>query len=294
MFQLNYNHLHYFHVAAREGSVGSAAKHLGVTQPTVSEQLRTLERALGVVLFERQPSGLKLSEAGRIAFEHTSVMFRAADRLRLVLDPENCDRTRIVRIGISGAVARSMASAFLIPLLGLDFLPVIRVVDCAELLPNLRASQLDLALCESPPPDIADLELSLIEETKLVAVAHPSLTPTADWSTLGLVRCSVGSRFRSNTDSFLERRGLRPRIVAEADDVSFLLDAAARGGHVAIVPFEIAREALEAGRVQLLETLDTGSLAIYGIYRSASAVDLVRRAVELLVQTRRAPHATQS
>jgi DNA-binding transcriptional LysR family regulator len=42
-----------------------------VTQPTVSEQLRSLERTLGLTLFERTPSGLKLTESGRLAFEQT-------------------------------------------------------------------------------------------------------------------------------------------------------------------------------------------------------------------------------
>ena len=40
---LNFNHLYYFHVTASEGSVKAAADRLGVTQPTVSEQLRMLE-----------------------------------------------------------------------------------------------------------------------------------------------------------------------------------------------------------------------------------------------------------
>ena len=78
---LNYNHLYYFHVAATEGSVAGAAEKLGVTQPTVSEQLRALERSLGVTLFDRSPTGLKLTGSGRLAFEHTSVMFRASERL---------------------------------------------------------------------------------------------------------------------------------------------------------------------------------------------------------------------
>ncbi len=47
---INYNHLHYFHVAATEGSVAATATRLGVTQPTVSEQIRALERVLGVTL----------------------------------------------------------------------------------------------------------------------------------------------------------------------------------------------------------------------------------------------------
>jgi len=65
---LNYNHLYYFHVAALEGSVAAAAQRLGVTAATVSEQLRTLERALAHDLFERTQSGLKLTDAGRLAF----------------------------------------------------------------------------------------------------------------------------------------------------------------------------------------------------------------------------------
>jgi DNA-binding transcriptional LysR family regulator len=40
---LDYNHLYYFHVAATAGSVANAAQRLGVTQPTVSEQVKAIE-----------------------------------------------------------------------------------------------------------------------------------------------------------------------------------------------------------------------------------------------------------
>jgi LysR family transcriptional regulator, transcriptional activator of nhaA len=49
---LNYNHLYYFHVTASEGSVARAAARLGIGVPTVSEQIRQLERELGIPLFE--------------------------------------------------------------------------------------------------------------------------------------------------------------------------------------------------------------------------------------------------
>src|SRR5437868_8800784 len=78
---MNFNHLYYFHVTAAEGSVKSAAERLGVTQPTVSEQIRMLERALGVQLFERGSTGLRLTQAGRDAYEHTTTMFLAGERL---------------------------------------------------------------------------------------------------------------------------------------------------------------------------------------------------------------------
>src|SRR5512143_3300815 len=138
---LNYNHLYYFHVAAQEGSVGAAAAKLGVTQPTVSEQLRALERSLGVTLFDRSPTGLKLTEAGRLAFEHTSVMFRAGERLVESLGQDSRDMPRSLRVGLSSAVARATSSDFLMPLLALpDCVPVIRSGDSVELLRALRGS----------------------------------------------------------------------------------------------------------------------------------------------------------
>src|SRR6476620_1420076 len=102
---LNYNHLYYFHVAATAGSVANAAQRLGVTQPTVSEQVKALERVLGIALFDRQPSGLKLTEAGRLTFEHTSIMFRAGERLAEALGHSVSNLPRSLRIGIASSVA---------------------------------------------------------------------------------------------------------------------------------------------------------------------------------------------
>jgi DNA-binding transcriptional LysR family regulator len=281
---LNYNHLYYFHVAAQEGSVGAAAARLGVTQPTVSEQLRSLERALGATLFDRHPTGLKLSEAGRIAFEHTAVMFRVGDRLIRDLDATPEAPRPKLRIGLSGTVARSTSGRFLMPLLQLEPMPVIRLVDCVELLRGLRGCQLDLVLCENPPPESerGDLEVRLVERTSLVAVAHPKLVPDASWSNVSLVQYSTGSRFRWDIDTFLSSRGLDPRIAAEADDAWFLLEAAIAGSHVAIVPTAIAKEAIDAGRVRLLETLTTEQAGIFAIYRSGTTAEHARRAVSLL------------
>ena len=102
--QLNYNHLYYFHVAATEGTVAAAAVRLGVTAATVSEQLKTLERALGTDLFERTPTGLKLTEAGRLTLDHTSGMFRLGERLVEVLGHAPADATRSLRVGMSGGI----------------------------------------------------------------------------------------------------------------------------------------------------------------------------------------------
>ncbi len=284
---LNYNHLHYFHVVAEEGSVGAAATRLGVTQPTVSEQLRTLERTLGTALFERLPAGLKLNDAGRIAFEHTSVMFGISSKLVHNLSGGIGAETRILRVGVSGTVARATSGRFLLPLLTLDCTPVIRLCDSADLMRALKAATLDLILCENVPPehDRRGLVVHSVEATQLVAVAHPKLTPAADWSDAALVQYSTTSRFRWAIDAYLDQRNLRPRIAAEADDATFLVEAAATARYISIVPWTIVRDAVAAGRLHVLDTVSTDHAGIHAIYRNTDTQELARQAVAALVDT---------
>jgi LysR family transcriptional regulator, transcriptional activator of nhaA len=58
---LNYHHLLYFWTIVREGSVSAASRKLRLAQPTVSEQLKELESALGVKLFHRRGGRLALT-----------------------------------------------------------------------------------------------------------------------------------------------------------------------------------------------------------------------------------------
>ena len=53
MERLNYHHLLYFWVTAREGSVARACAELHLAQPTISGQIRLLEESLGEKLFAR-------------------------------------------------------------------------------------------------------------------------------------------------------------------------------------------------------------------------------------------------
>ena len=255
---LNYNHLHYFHVAATQGTVGAAAERLGVTQPTVSEQLRALERTLGLTLFERTSSGLKLTDSGRLAFEQTSVMFRAGERLIEVLGHFSEGVPRSLRIGLSSAVARSTTTDFLMPVLALDdCMPTIQTGDAVELLRELRANDLDLVLCENEPTEIAGggYEFSLITRTPLVAIGPVSIEPAVDWQDVALIQYRASSSLRWEVETFLDTQGLRPRIAAEVDDASFLVEAVVRGGYVAVVPRLVARDAVTAGKVRVIAQL---------------------------------------
>lgn len=283
---LNYNHLHYFHIAAVEGSVAAAAGRLGVTQPTVSEQIRVLEKTLGVALFERKATGLKLTEVGRLAFEHTSVMFRAGERLVESLGHAERNLPATLRVGLSSAVARSTTTSFLMPLLALpNCVPTIEIGDIAALLRMLRMNEMDLVIGETEPPEASrrGLESVRLDDCQMVAVAAPSVEPAPDWQNVSLLQYRPTSSYRWEVEAFLDDNNLRPQVAAEVDDSLFLVEGAARGGHVAFVPRSVAKEAIAAGRLRILARLPTSS-CVHALYQSSDTSELARRAVEVLVQ----------
>jgi LysR family transcriptional activator of nhaA len=288
---LNYNHLYYFHVAASQSSLSAAAAKLGVKQSTVSEQLRTLERALRERLFERTAGGMRLTAAGEIAYQHTTLMFRAGDRLLQALGRDEAPTPRSLRVGISGAVARATSTDFLLPLFALDdCMPTISTSETLDLLRDLRANELDLVLCETEPTEATGqgLRRAVIEHIPLIAIAAADLDPGPDWQDTGLVQYRSSSTFHFEVKDFLEQRGLKPRIVGETDDPFLLVEAAARGRYVVVVPRSVVRDALAAGRVRILAQVESAHAGVHALYQDGTAAELARRAIEKLIATAQA------
>src|SRR6476619_4742412 len=99
---MDLHHLRYFVAVAEEGHITHAAERLGMQQPPLSRLIKTMERELGLLLFNRRPRGVELTEAGRVfhdkarailaefddAFEVTRRTARGEEgRLRLGVTP---------------------------------------------------------------------------------------------------------------------------------------------------------------------------------------------------------------
>ncbi len=81
--QFDWNLARAFLVTAEEGSLSAAARALGLTQPTLSRQVASLEEELGVALFERVGRGLELTPSGAELLEQVRAMGDAAVNLKL-------------------------------------------------------------------------------------------------------------------------------------------------------------------------------------------------------------------
>ena len=284
---LNYNHLYYFHLVAAEGSMTAAAEHLGVTVSTVSEQFRLLERTLGVPLFERSSGGMRLTAAGQQAHEHTSIMFRAGERLAEALGRPTGKKPLVLQVGITATVSRTLATDFLMPVLALeDCFPSIQTSTFPDLLRDLRGHELDLVLCDTEPlePARRGLLLTTLHHPRLVAVSNPAFEPSATWDNVKLLQYREGSAYRWEVDQFLVEQGFRPHPVGEIDDSFLLLEAVIRGGFVAFVPRSVARDAISVGRVKALLTLESGVAAVHALYHDSDTASVARRAVEMLAE----------
>jgi DNA-binding transcriptional LysR family regulator len=105
--------LEYVAAVARLGSYRKAAESLHISQPALSESVRSLERELGVDLLERGRQGARLSESGRDLLPHMLTVLDAVDRLRHAADDQH-QTSRMVRIGtVSAASGPLLAPAIM-------------------------------------------------------------------------------------------------------------------------------------------------------------------------------------
>ena len=149
---LNYNHLYYFWIVAREGAIARAAEELMVSQPTISIQIKELETAVGQRLFDRVGRGLQLTDAGRIAFNYANEIFSLGQEMTNALDHQPAGRPLKLSVGILDVIPKVVVRRLLDPALRLP--QPVRLV-CREdkadrLLADLAARRTDVVLSDAP------------------------------------------------------------------------------------------------------------------------------------------------
>lgn len=103
--------IRYFDAVRKAGSIREAARRLNVASSAVNRQILKLEAEIGAPLFERLPSGLKLSAAGEVLTRHVAIVLRDADRARSELDALKEIRTgRIELTAVEGLSADFLPS----------------------------------------------------------------------------------------------------------------------------------------------------------------------------------------
>ncbi len=232
MRQLNYNRLHYFWTVARGGSVTRASQELGVAQPTVTGQIRSLEAELGDRLFTRAGRGLVLTETGNTVFGYAEQIFSVGRELEDALQGRDANRLVRFSIGVSDAMPKLVSFQLLAPALALA--PRLHVV-CRQdkpdrLLAELALHRLDLVLSDAPVAPtsavrgfshlLGECGVTFFGTSELAAKHRRGFPRSLDGAPVLLP--PSGGALRRSLDEWFAAQGVRPRIVGECDDSALM------------------------------------------------------------------------
>lgn len=275
MDQLNYHHLLYFHTVAREGSVSRAGERLHLAQPTISTQIRALERSLGHRLFARRGRGLVLTEMGREVYRLADEIFSIGREVIDLVSGRPVGRPPRLVIGAADLLPKLVVHRLISPALQLPEAVRLLCVEgrTNELLARLAVHELDVVLADTPIPPSAGVAAfnHRLGECPTAILGHPRLAARyrrgfpASLDAAPMLLPTPDSMLRRSFDQYLDSSGIRPLIVGEFEDMALMKTFGETGMGLFPVPDIVRAEVERQFSVRTLGILDQVRESFYVI-----------------------------
>lgn len=263
LLELNFHHLYYFYVIAKEGSIAKAAERLRIGQPTLSTQLKQLEGSLGKELFERRKQRLYLSESGKLAYQYAEQVFNLGSEMVEVLQERLTNNRVHVQIGALDSVPKSIILKTIMQAYKMGNCSVsVLEGDGGQLLRELTAHKIDLLLANYPPQqDAKSIYSKPIAKLKVVVCAAPKfkdLKKNFPHSLEGqpFIIPTVHSHLRRELEHYFKINEIRVDQTAETQDTSLQLLLGQEG--VGLIPIAevAAQDLIKEKKLIVLGTLE--------------------------------------
>ena len=272
---LNYHHLLYFWVVAREGSIARACERLHLTQPTISSQLRKLEKSVGDKLFKRIGRNLVLTETGQLVLRYADEIFSLGRELTDVLQGRPTGSPLRFLVGIADVLPKLIAYRLLEPALYLPE-PVQLICDegkLDDLLMELAAHRLDIVLSDSPVRPtvhvrayshlLGECSVSVFGTAKLARKFRRGFPVSLNGAPFLLPLGSTA--LRRSLDHWFDSRNIRPHVAAEFEDSALVGVFGQAGIGVFVGPSAIEKEICRQYRVRPIGELPAVKEQYYAI-----------------------------
>ena len=265
MAWLNYHHLLYFWTVARNGSIARAAEELRLSQPTISNQLKTLEGALDVKLFERRGRRLVLTDTGRTVQRYADEIFRTGRELQLAVKGLPTGQRQRLAAGVADVIPKMVAERLLRPAYEQvkDLTLSCREGPLPQLMAALSLHELDVVLSDTPSGETKVRAFShLLGESGVVFLAAPPLAAglrrrfprTLDGAPALLP--APGTALRRALEAWFDAQAETPLVAGEFDDTALLKAFGRRGLGFFAAPSFIEDEVAAQFRVQAVGRTD--------------------------------------
>ncbi|MCF1511760.1 LysR family transcriptional regulator [Streptomyces glomeratus] len=159
---------------ARLGSLGRAARELGITQPAASSRIRSMERQLGVALVDRSPRGSRLTDAGALVTDWARRIVEAAEAFDAGAQALRGRRDSRLRVAASMTIAEYLLPGWLIALRAQrpDTAVSLLAGNSAAVAGRLLADEADLGFVEGLAVP-AGLDEAVVAHDRLIVVTAP-------------------------------------------------------------------------------------------------------------------------
>ena len=249
---LNYHHLRYFWVVAKEGGLRKAADRLHVSQPTISAQIAALESVLGEKLFLRTGRKLILTDAGQQVLSYAEEIFSLGQDLLNAVKQRPTSRPLRLNLGVADALPKLVTYRIIEPVFRL---PQPVQVSCweasvSDMLLELASYRLDLVLADEPASSGVTTKVfnHLLGESSVAFCAAPQLAarlrrgfPKSLNGAPALLPMS-NTGLRRSLEKWFHAEGIRPRLVGEFYDPALVNVLALHGLGFISVPTIVAKE----------------------------------------------------
>jgi LysR family hydrogen peroxide-inducible transcriptional activator len=244
--------LEYFVALAETGSFKGAAEHCGISQPSLSVQLASLEKRLGQRLVERSRSGLILTPSGREVLERARVILEAAQNLVNRFGAPRAGLTGTIRFGASGTLGPYLLPHVIARLHALhpDLNLYIREAPPDALLGGLARGDFDMILVQLPVRgDVTPIRLFREPLELVVARDHPfesrGRVPRSDLSGSTVLSLGPAYSLRQQVADLCEVLGARLRTDYEGTSLDAIRLMAGMGMGVAFLPALYVRSEID-------------------------------------------------
>jgi DNA-binding transcriptional LysR family regulator len=257
-YRMDLRQFRYFIAVAEEGHITRAAERLGIQQPPLSRQIRSMEKELGVQLLRRKARGVELTAAGEALLEETKAIIGQVDRAKEKVRRTASGEQGRISIGVTPTgpfhpFVPQVIRAFR------DTYPQVSVTieewASNELVERLRAEQIDVSFIRTLPADASPFAVSPCLEEELIAVlpkghvlvqrgqrADRALPLKALAGETFLIQGGrSGLSMYADTIAACHAAGFNPRIGQEAPRLASTLNLVAVGLGVSIVPASLER-----------------------------------------------------
>jgi len=255
--------LQVFIMVAEKRNFSRAAEELHMTQPAVSQYIRTFEENLGVRLLERNNKYVQLNKAGEIVYHHAKEIVGLYTRMENLLDELTNKVRGALSIGASYTFGEYVLPHVLADMKKVypDVQPTVKIDNTERIVELVKAHQLDIGIIEGHVKEEKFLEIEEFAADRMVIIALPNNALVGEYGEVELKELEAkpwilreeGSGTREAGEKVFEQLGIDPKNIMTFSSTQSVKEAVKAGLGISLLSELAVASELNNGDLKIID-----------------------------------------